>query len=57
VVEVEGKPYRRAGRVSTISESGQDWFGLSGQADFEGELVELPAVLSAVRWRPQWVRL
>lgn len=57
LVELEGKPYRRPGRFSPIIESGQDWFELEATVEFEGELVQLPELLRAIRKREQWIRL
>jgi superfamily II DNA or RNA helicase len=57
IVEVEGRPIRRARSWSPIVESNQDWFDLEGDADFEGELATLPELLRAIRNKQQWVRL
>ncbi|HKI05732.1 MAG TPA: DEAD/DEAH box helicase [Thermoanaerobaculia bacterium] len=49
-VEAEGKLYRSSsGPFKMNVASGVDWFELHGGVDFEGETVELPALLAALR--------
>ncbi|MFL6194125.1 MAG: SNF2-related protein, partial [Thermoanaerobaculia bacterium] len=47
-VEMDGKLYRSAGRFKMAVASGIDWFELSGEADFDGQTVPLPALLAAL---------
>jgi hypothetical protein len=56
-VEAEGKLYRRAGKVEIKVSSGVDWFELHGNADFEGQTVDVPDLLKAVGRGENMVRL
>jgi SNF2 family DNA or RNA helicase len=56
-VEADGKLYRRAGNLRLRVSSGVDWFGLSGDIDFEGHTIKLPALLRALRRGEKTVRL
>lgn len=56
-VEAEGKLYRSAGQFKLAVASGVDWFELRGEADFEGQTVRLPALLSALRRGEKFVPL
>ncbi len=57
-VELEGRKARRpASWTPVLVQSGQDWFGIEGAPDFEGELVGLPDLLKAVREQRSWVKL
>ncbi len=48
-VEAENKLYRPAGRRQASVTSGIDWFELHGSVEFDGEVVELPRLLAALR--------
>jgi hypothetical protein len=48
-VEAEGKLYRQSGKVKIEVSSGIDWFELHGEADFDGQVVQLPKLLAALR--------
>ncbi|MBL8205055.1 MAG: SNF2 helicase associated domain-containing protein [Blastocatellia bacterium] len=48
-VEAEGKLYRRPGNFNFSVSSGIDWFELHGTVDFEGETVNLPELLAALK--------
>jgi len=57
-VEAEGKLYRSSsGPFRMNVASGVDWFELHGGVDFDGETVELPALLAAVRRGDDFVPL
>jgi superfamily II DNA or RNA helicase len=56
-VEAEGKLYRSAGRFKLAVASGVDWFELRGEADFEGQTIRLPALLTALRRGEKFVPL
>jgi superfamily II DNA or RNA helicase len=56
-VEAEGGVYRKPGRLDLSVTSGIDWFELHGAVDFDGEVIELPALLAALRRGDQTVRL
>ena len=48
-VEADGSLYRQAGKFEMAVSSGQDWFDLSGTADFDGHAVALPKLLEALK--------
>jgi len=48
-VEIEGKPFRRAGAFSLEVRSGIDWFELHGSMDFGGAAAPMPALLAAAK--------
>jgi superfamily II DNA or RNA helicase len=48
-VEAQGKLYRPPGRLDVRVASGIDWFELHGNVEFEGEVVGLPRLLTALR--------
>ncbi len=48
-VEADGSLYRQAGKFEFNVSSGQDWFDLSGTADFDGHAVAFPKLLEALR--------
>ncbi|HEY1377610.1 MAG TPA: DEAD/DEAH box helicase [Gemmataceae bacterium] len=48
-VVADGKAYRRGGRFDLAVRSGQDWFDLTGSADFDGRFVPFPRLLDALR--------
>ncbi|HEX5716538.1 MAG TPA: DEAD/DEAH box helicase [Thermoanaerobaculia bacterium] len=48
-VDAQGKLYRSSGAFQISVSSGVDWFEMRGQAEFEGESVELPELLAALR--------
>jgi superfamily II DNA or RNA helicase len=48
-VEAQGKLYRPAGRSQVRIASGIDWFELHGGVEFEGEMIDLPRLLAALR--------
>jgi superfamily II DNA or RNA helicase len=48
-VEAEGKLYRQSGRIKIEVSSGIDWFELHGEADFDGQTIQLPKLLTALR--------
>ncbi len=48
-VEAEGKLYRRPGKFSLNVSSGIDWFELHGEVDFEGSVIQLPELLTALK--------
>lgn len=47
-VQASGHQVRRAGSLKFRINSGIDWFGLSGDVDFDGETVAFPELLSAL---------
>ncbi len=57
LVEADGRPVRRGDTVRFSVSSGIDWFDLSGEAAFEGGVVLLPELLSAIRREERLVRL
>ena len=48
-VEADGKVYRPVSRFQLAVSSGADWFELRGDAEFDGETVPLPRLLTALR--------
>lgn len=56
-VEALGRPYRRGGTFKLNVSSGVDWFELRGAMDFEGQQVELPALLAALKKNEPLVKL
>ncbi|MCH5377588.1 MAG: SNF2 helicase associated domain-containing protein, partial [Planctomycetes bacterium] len=57
LVESEGRLIRRAGGFHQNVTSGEDWFELGGQIDFDGVEVPLPRLLAALRSKQKYVRL
>ena len=47
-VQASGQQVRRAGSLKFRINSGIDWFGLSGDVDFEGSTIAFPELLSAL---------
>jgi superfamily II DNA or RNA helicase len=47
-VEAEGKLYRSASAFQLSVSTGTDWFDLKAAADFDGQIVTLPALLEAL---------
>src|SRR6185295_8698900 len=56
-IELEGRRLRRSGGSALRVASGVDWFDLSGDFDFGGVSVRLPALLRALRDRERFVEL
>ena len=56
-VEARGGLIRGLSAQALRIESGQDWFDLEGEIDFEGMKVDLPELLRAVRQGDGYVRL
>ncbi len=56
-IEADGKLYRQPGQMKVEVTSGIDWFELHGTADFGGQSVKLPELLSALRRGEKMVRL
>lgn len=57
-VEAEGNVYRRAvGDLSLTVATGIDWFELRGEADFGGQKIALPRLLTALRKGENVIRL
>lgn len=56
-VEAEGRPLRRSGPFKMEVSSGLDWFDLSAEASFEGQVVALPEILAAMDRGEKWLRL
>ena len=56
-VEADGQLYRQPGQINIEVTSGIDWFELHGGADFGGQQVKLPELLSALRRGERTVRL
>jgi superfamily II DNA or RNA helicase len=56
-VEAEGKLYRQAQGLQMEVRSGIDWFELHGAAEFDGQSVEFPQILSALKRGEEWVTL
>jgi superfamily II DNA or RNA helicase len=48
-VEAQGKIYRTPGAFTVSVASGVDWFELHGDVEFEGERVDLPRLLAALK--------
>ena len=48
-VEAEGKLYRQPGAFKMSVSSGVDWFDVNAEVDFEGQIVQLPALLKALK--------
>ncbi|TWT44175.1 ATP-dependent helicase HepA [Phycisphaerae bacterium RAS1] len=49
--------FRRPGRISVLVTSGIDWFGVSGEVEFDGQTATLPEILTAARKGERFVRL
>lgn len=47
--EADGRPLRQSGKLSLSVTSDVDWFELAGEANFEGQEVPLPQILSALK--------
>ncbi len=56
-VEAHGQPVRRPSPPALRVESGIDWFELSGSMDFDGDPVELMAVLDAISKGDRFIEL
>jgi superfamily II DNA or RNA helicase len=56
-VIAHGKLHRNAGGVNIQVASGQDWFDLNAQIDFDGQRISLPVLLSAMRRGEKFVVL
>ena len=56
-VIAHGKSHRTAGNFNIQVSSGQDWFDLNAQIDFEGQQISLPTLLSAMRRGEKFVVL
>ncbi len=56
-VEAEGKLYRRPGTFNLNVSSGIDWFELHGEVDFEGDKVQLPDLLEALKHGQSTIQL
>ncbi len=56
-VNAEGCQMKTSINRSINVSSGIDWFDLEAEFDFDGEAVELPALLKAVRKGEQWIEL
>jgi superfamily II DNA or RNA helicase len=56
-IEAQGRPYRRGGVFNMTVSSGMDWFELRGAMDFDGQRVELPALLAALKKNEPLVKL
>ncbi len=48
-VEAEGKLYRQPSAFKMSVSSGVDWFDVNGEVDFNGQVVQLPALLKALK--------
>jgi hypothetical protein len=57
IVEVAGKPARRAGAIRIEVTSGIDWFDLDGVVEFGDQVARLPELLAARRRGEGFVRL
>src|SRR5262249_55321679 len=56
-VEADGGIYRKPGAIHLAVTSGIDWFELGGSVEFGDTVVQLPALLAAVRRGDTTVRL
>ena len=56
-VVAEGKLVRSPGAIDIQVESGQDWFDLEAEVDYEGVSASLPAMLRALKTRQPFVQL
>jgi len=56
-IEAQGNLYRTAGAVTMQVNSGVDWFGIDGAAEFGASKVGLPRLLRAIKHGEQTVRL
>ncbi|CAN5402859.1 hypothetical protein BH09PLA1_BH09PLA1_09350 [soil metagenome] len=56
-VQAEGSLYRRPGEVKIQVGSGIDWVELNGGVEFEGQLVALPKLLSALQRGESTIKL
>lgn len=56
-VQAEGQLFRRASSWNAEVTSGIDWFGVQGEADFDGVKVQFPELLSAIRSGKKMVQL
>ncbi|MBL8827152.1 MAG: SNF2 helicase associated domain-containing protein [Planctomycetaceae bacterium] len=56
-VEAEGKLIRTAGNFKFNVTTGVDWFDLEGQCDFNGQVVQLPELLKALRQGKKFITL
>lgn len=57
LVEAHGRLYRSPSRFGVGVSSGIDWFELHGDADFDGQVVKLPALLAALKRGDGYVQL
>src|SRR5262249_19365140 len=48
-VEAQGKTYKKPGAVRLAFSSGEDWFEVRGQVDYEGAAVDLSTLLEAAK--------
>ena len=56
-IEADGQLYRQPGEIKIEVSSGIDWFELHGTADFGGQSVKLPELLTALRRGEKTIRL
>jgi SNF2 domain-containing protein/helicase-like protein/SNF2 helicase associated protein/SWIM zinc finger len=56
-IEAQGSLYRTAGALTMQVNSGVDWFGIDGAAEFGASKVGLPRLLRAIKHGEQTVRL
>jgi len=56
-IEAQGSLYRAAGALTMQINSGVDWFGIDGAAEFGDSKIALPRLLRAIKHGEQTVRL
>jgi len=56
-IEAQGRLYRSAGALTMHVNSGVDWFGIDGAAEFGESKVGMPRLLRAIKQGEQMVRL
>ncbi len=56
-IQLLGKPIKHAGEFEISVESGQDWFDLSAQVNFDGETIALPGLLKAIAKKEHFITL
>lgn len=56
-VLLEGLPIRTPSRVAIVVESGQDWFDVSTELEFDGQSIALPELLTALKQKQHFIKL
>lgn len=56
-VSLEGRTIRQSNDYSMKVESGLDWFEIKGKVEFQGQAIEIPALLKAIRSGKRFIDL